>query len=66
MRARFSFDSNDQFRLSLDPESAKRMHDETLPYDVFESAKCCSLCGTQDIHATEPKPLAGLPEVSST
>ncbi len=37
-RARFAFDWNEQFRLSLDPETARRMHDETLPQDVFKSA----------------------------
>jgi len=44
-RARFSFDWNEQFRLSLDPETAKRMHDETLPQDTFKSAHFCSMCG---------------------
>ncbi|HMO35292.1 MAG TPA: phosphomethylpyrimidine synthase ThiC, partial [Gemmatales bacterium] len=34
-----------QFELSLDPETARRMHDETLPHDVFKSAKFCSMCG---------------------
>jgi len=44
-RARFNFDWNRQFELSLDPETARRMHDETLPQDVFKSAKFCSMCG---------------------
>ncbi len=44
-RARFAFDWNEQFRLSLDPETAQRMHDETLPQDVFKSAHFCSMCG---------------------
>jgi phosphomethylpyrimidine synthase len=44
-KARFDFDWNKQFELSLDPETAKRMHDETLPHDVFKSAKFCSMCG---------------------
>ncbi len=44
-RARFEFDWNRQFELSLDPETARRMHDETLPQDVFKSAKFCSMCG---------------------
>jgi phosphomethylpyrimidine synthase len=56
-KARFEFDWNKQFELSLDPETARRMHDETLPQDVFKSAKFCSMCGpkfcsmrvTQDI-----------------
>src|SRR5436190_907421 len=44
-KARFEFDWNRQFELSLDPETAKRMHDETLPQEVFKSAKFCSMCG---------------------
>jgi phosphomethylpyrimidine synthase len=44
-KARFEFDWNKQFELSLDPETAKKMHDETLPHDVFKSAKFCSMCG---------------------
>jgi len=44
-KARFEFDWNEQFRLSLDPETARRMHDETLPQDTFKSAHFCSMCG---------------------
>ena len=44
-KARFEFDWNRQFELSLDPETARRMHEETLPQDVFKSAKFCSMCG---------------------
>ena len=44
-KARFEFDWNKQFELSLDPETARRMHDETLPNDVFKSSKFCSMCG---------------------
>ncbi|MBL8821254.1 MAG: phosphomethylpyrimidine synthase ThiC [Planctomycetia bacterium] len=44
-KARFDFDWNKQFELSLDPETARKMHDETLPHDVFKSAKFCSMCG---------------------
>jgi phosphomethylpyrimidine synthase len=44
-KARFEFDWNRQFDLSLDPETARRMHDETLPAEVFKSAKFCSMCG---------------------
>jgi phosphomethylpyrimidine synthase len=44
-RARYAFDWNQQFALSLDPETARRMHDETLPHDVFKSAEFCSMCG---------------------
>ena len=56
-KARFEFDWNRQFDLSLDPATARAMHDETLPQEVFKSAKFCSMCGpkfcsmriTQDI-----------------
>ena len=44
-RARFAFDWNQQFALSIDPETAQRMHDETLPHDAFKSAEFCSMCG---------------------
>ncbi len=44
-KARFEFDWNEQFRLALDPETAQRYHDETLPQDTFKSAHFCSMCG---------------------
>ncbi|PQO35984.1 phosphomethylpyrimidine synthase ThiC [Bremerella cremea] len=44
-KARFSFDWNEQFRLSLDPETAQAYHDQTLPQDTFKSAHFCSMCG---------------------
>lgn len=44
-KARFEFDWNEQFRLSLDPETAKAYHDETLPQETFKSAHFCSMCG---------------------
>jgi phosphomethylpyrimidine synthase len=44
-KARFEFDWNEQFRLSLDPETARAYHDETLPQDTFKSAHFCSMCG---------------------
>ncbi len=43
--ARFLFDWQKQFELSLDPETARRMHDETLPDDFYKEAKFCSMCG---------------------
>jgi phosphomethylpyrimidine synthase len=43
--ARFLFDWNKQFDLSLDPETARAMHDETLPDDFYKDAKFCSMCG---------------------
>ncbi len=44
-RARYNFDWNRQFELSLDPERAKEYHDETLPEDVYKTAEFCSMCG---------------------
>ena len=43
--ARYTFDWNKQFDLSLDPETARSMHDETLPDDYYKSAAFCSMCG---------------------
>jgi phosphomethylpyrimidine synthase len=44
-KARFEFRWNDQFNLSLDPDSARAMHDETLPSDNAKLAHFCSMCG---------------------
>jgi phosphomethylpyrimidine synthase len=44
-RARFNFDWRRQFALSLDPETAEAMHDETLPEEGFKDAAFCSMCG---------------------
>ncbi|HEY4117774.1 MAG TPA: phosphomethylpyrimidine synthase ThiC, partial [Byssovorax sp.] len=44
-RARYKFDWKEQFRLSLDPETAQAMHDETLPEEYFKTAEFCSMCG---------------------
>jgi phosphomethylpyrimidine synthase len=43
--ARYRFDWQKQFELSLDPETARRMHDETLPDDYYKQAQFCSMCG---------------------
>jgi phosphomethylpyrimidine synthase len=43
--ARFKFDWNRQFELSLDPETARAYHDETLPEEGFKEAAFCSMCG---------------------
>lgn len=56
-KARFEFRWEDQFNLSLDPETARSFHDETLPADGAKVAHFCSMCGphfcsmkiTQDI-----------------
>ncbi len=43
--ARYRFDWRQQFALSLDPETAEAMHDETLPEEGFKDAAFCSMCG---------------------
>ncbi|MFT7667542.1 MAG: phosphomethylpyrimidine synthase [Planctomycetota bacterium] len=44
-RARFEFRWEDQFNLSLDPETAREYHDETLPAEGAKTAHFCSMCG---------------------
>ncbi len=44
-RARFEFRWEDQFNLSLDPETARGFHDETLPKEAHKVAHFCSMCG---------------------
>jgi phosphomethylpyrimidine synthase len=44
-KARFEFRWSDQFHLSLDPDTAKHFHDETLPADGAKLAHFCSMCG---------------------
>jgi phosphomethylpyrimidine synthase len=43
--ARYKFDWEKQFELSLDPETARSMHDETLPDAYYKEAHFCSMCG---------------------
>jgi phosphomethylpyrimidine synthase len=58
-RARFDFRWEDQFNLALDPDTAREIHDETLPKDAHKVAHFCSMCGpkfcsmkiTQDLRA---------------
>ena len=68
-KARFEFRWEDQFRLSLDPETARAFHDETLPAEGAKLAHFCSMCGphfcsmkiTQDVRdyaATRALPVA--------
>lgn len=45
--ARFEFRWNDQFNLSIDPDTAREFHDETLPNDKAKTAHFCSMCGPQ-------------------
>ncbi|GLS25943.1 phosphomethylpyrimidine synthase [Marinibactrum halimedae] len=44
-KARFEFRWEDQFNLSLDPDTARSFHDETLPKESAKSAHFCSMCG---------------------
>ncbi len=72
-RARFSFRWEDQFNLSLDPDTARSYHDETLPKDAHKVAHFCSMCGpkfcsmkiTQDIRAEVRLLNAGVEEMQA-
>jgi len=44
-KARFEFRWTDQFNLALDPDTARSMHDETLPAEPAKTAHFCSMCG---------------------
>jgi phosphomethylpyrimidine synthase len=44
-RARYAFDWDRQFELALDPETARRFHEETKTDDCFVSEEFCSMCG---------------------
>jgi len=44
-QARFEFRWEDQFRLALDPKTARAFHDETLPAEAAKTAHFCSMCG---------------------
>src|SRR6201989_1521669 len=65
-KARFEFRWHDQFALSLDPDTAREFHDETLPQDGAKTAHFCSMCGpkfcsmriTADIRATVERQMA--------
>jgi phosphomethylpyrimidine synthase len=74
-KARFEFRWQDQFNLSLDPETAKDFHDETLPADGAKVAHFCSMCGpkfcsmkisqeVRDYANAEKEKAAGMAEMS--
>jgi phosphomethylpyrimidine synthase len=74
-RARFEFRWADQFNLSLDPETAKDFHDETLPAEGAKVAHFCSMCGpkfcsmkisqeVRDYAATEAEKEKGMAEMA--
>lgn len=70
-RARFEFRWQDQFNLSLDPDTARAFHDATLPKEAHKTAHFCSMCGpkfcsmriSHDLRADAAR-LAGLAEKS--
>jgi phosphomethylpyrimidine synthase len=79
--ARYTFDWEKQFALSLDPETARAMHDETLPDDYYKEAAFCSMCGpkfcsmnysskvdeyNKQVHGLEKKDYSGLVEKFAT
>ena len=69
-RARFEFRWADQFNLSLDPETAKSFHDQTLPKEAHKLAHFCSMCGpkfcamkiTQEVREYAAKGMADMSE----
>jgi phosphomethylpyrimidine synthase len=74
-KARFEFRWADQFNLSLDPETAKNFHDETLPAEGAKLAHFCSMCGpkfcsmkisqeVRDYAASEREKQEGMAEMS--
>ncbi|MEV5006193.1 phosphomethylpyrimidine synthase ThiC [Streptomyces sp. NPDC055692] len=68
--ARFEFRWEDQFNLSLDPDTAREFHDETLPAEPAKTAHFCSMCGpkfcsmkiSQDIRREHGASRAGIAE----
>jgi phosphomethylpyrimidine synthase len=73
-KARFEFRWEDQFNLSLDPETARSFHDETLPQEGAKTAHFCSMCGphfcsmkiTEDVRKyAEEQGLSGLEMVET-
>jgi phosphomethylpyrimidine synthase len=74
-RARFEFRWDDQFNLSLDPDTARSMHDVTLPKEAHKVAHFCSMCGpkfcsmeitqqVRDYAAKQNEKAAGMAEMS--
>jgi phosphomethylpyrimidine synthase len=67
-KARFEFRWEDQFNLSLDPETARKYHDQTLPQEGMKKAHFCSMCGphfcsmkiTHDVRELSESALAGM------
>ena len=70
-KARFEFRWEDQFNLSLDPDTARSFHDETLPKQAAKTAHFCSMCGpkfcsmkiTQEIKNLETEEVEKIKEI---
>ena len=70
-KARFEFRWEDQFNLSLDPDTARSFHDETLPKQAAKTAHFCSMCGpkfcamkiTQEIKGLDAKQIDKIKEI---
>jgi phosphomethylpyrimidine synthase len=70
-KARFEFRWEDQFNLSLDPDTARSFHDETLPKQAAKTAHFCSMCGpkfcamkiTQEIKGLDAKQIDKINEI---
>jgi phosphomethylpyrimidine synthase len=67
--ARYKFDWEKQFELSLDPETARSMHDETLPEEGYKTAAFCSMNYSskvdeynKEVHGLEKKDYSELVE----
>jgi phosphomethylpyrimidine synthase len=65
-KARFEFRWHDQFNLSLDPDTAKDFHDETLPADAAKDAHFCSMCGPKFCSMNITQELRKIPEGEET
>ncbi|MBX7003792.1 phosphomethylpyrimidine synthase ThiC, partial [Bacillus aerophilus] len=71
-KARFEFRWEDQFNLALDPETARKYHDETLPQASGKIAHFCSMCGpkfcsmkiSQEVRDYAAKKEAGMEQMS--
>ena len=70
-KARFEFRWEDQFNLSLDPDTARKFHDETLPKQAAKTAHFCSMCGpkfcsmkiSQEINSLDDAQVAKIQEI---
>jgi len=64
-KARFAFNWERQFELAIDPKTARKYHDETLPENKFKRTKYCSMCGENFCSMNMSKSLCGKTRVGS-